>query len=162
MPVYRIITQRAPTLRKAYGGNVQSNAASYAPTALAPPLGQFGGCETAYGAPARLVAGNDPQMAAYLPSESLPSRWAPPVIANLRYTVLTRPSQGPLLNRICRAIHVPAPMAHRPTWTSAVISNYYQGGGNAGQPGRARAPRGIATPTPTAKPRFALFGGGTT
>lgn len=168
MPSYRIITMRAPTMRKAYGGNVQSNAASFAPTALAPPLGQFGGAEAVYGnppgpaSPTRLTLGGDPQMANYLPSEQIPSRWAPPVIYNGRYTVLTTPPQSPLLKRVNRDIHVPMPASQRPTSTSAVISNYYQGGGNAGGPGRARAPRGIATPTPTARPRFRLFGGGTT
>jgi len=167
MPSYRIITMRAPTMRKAYGGNVMSNAAAWAPTALAPPLGQFGGCETVYGdppgpaAPFRAVLGGHPEMANYLPAEQINSRWAPPLIANQRYTVLTDPPQSPLLRRISRDIHVPMPASQRPTSTSGVISNYYQGGQWTG-PGRALAPRGIATPTPTARPRFALFGGGTT
>ena len=167
MPSYRIITMRAPTMRKAYGGNVMSNAASFAPTALAPPLGQFGGCEAVYGnppgpaAPNRLTMGGDPQMANYLPAEQIQSRWAPPVIANQRYTVLTNPPQSPFLRRLRRDNHIPMPASQRPTNTSAVISNYYQGGQWSG-PGRACAPRGIATPTPTARPKFRLFGGGTT
>lgn len=147
---------------------MQSNAASYAPTALAPPLGQFGGCEAVYGnppgpaAPKRVVLGGDPQMANYLPGEMIPSRWAPPVIAAQRYTVLTTPPQGPLLKRMNRDIHIPMPASQRPTATSAVISNNYQGGNVNTAAGRSRAPRGIATPTPTARPRFRLFGGGST
>jgi hypothetical protein len=144
-------------MRRAYGGNVMSNAAAYAPVGAAVPLGAFGGDEHTWGAPARLVMTADPRMANYLPAEQIPSRWAAPVVANLRYTTLTNPPQGPLLRRISRDIHVPMPVQQRATTTSGVISSYYQGGG-AGGPGRARAPRGIATPTPSVRPRFRLFG----
>src|ERR1700722_2129884 len=106
-----------------------TNAAAYAPIAVSTPQGAFGGDERTFGAPSRVVPGSDPKMANYLPGEQIPSRWAPPVIANQRYTTLTTPSQGPLLRRISRDEHIPAPIVARPTTLSGVISNHYQGGG---------------------------------
>jgi hypothetical protein len=156
LPTWRIRVERAPRVRKAYAGDVQSNAAAWAPTPLLLPLQAFGGDEQTFGAPVRLVPTGDPKMAAYLPAEMLPSRWAAPVVANLRYTTLTTPSQSPLRRRIRRDIHIPAPAGMRATGTSALIGSSVEGG-------RAhRVPRGIATATPAAKPSFPLFGGGRT
>ena len=72
MPSYRIVTVGAPRQRKAYGGNVESNAVAYAPIQVHPPLGAFGGDEQTWGAPNRLVLGSDPRMANYLPGEQNP------------------------------------------------------------------------------------------
>jgi hypothetical protein len=156
MPTWRIRTERVPRMRKAYGGDVQSNGAAWAPTALMQPQQAFGGDEVTFGAPTRVVPTGDPAMANYLPSEMIPSRWAAPVVANLRYTTLTNPPQGPLMRRIRRDIHVPAPTQQRGTGTSAIIGQSVDGGTYH------RVPRGIATPTPQAKPSFPLFGGGRT
>ena len=128
MPSYRIVTVGAPRQRKAYGGNVESNAVAYAPIQVHPPLGAFGGDEQTWGAPNRLVLGSDPRMANYLPGEQIPSRWAAPVIANQRYTTLTFPGQGPLRRRINRDEHVPVPALQRQTASSAFISSNIEGG----------------------------------
>lgn len=160
MPSYRIVTVGAPKQRKAYGGAVQSNAVAYAPIQVQPPLGAFGGDEQTWGAPNRLVLGADPQMANYLPSEQIPSRWAAPVIANQRYTTLTNPSQSPLLRRINRDEHVPVPALQRQTASSAFISAVVEGGTASNS--RARPPRGMVTPTPQVRPTFRMYGGGTT
>lgn len=156
MPTWRIYTEGAPRIRKAYGGSTPSNAAAWAPTPLMQPQQAFGGDEVTYGAPRRLVPTGDPKMANYLPAEQIPSRWAAAVVANLRYTTITTPSQSPLMRRIRRDIHVPMPAQARATGTSALIDNNVNGGRGG------RVPRGIATPTPAAKPSFPLFGGGMT
>src|ERR1700678_962019 len=76
MPTWRIRTEGAPRIRKAYGGSTPSNAAAWAPTPLMQPQQAFGGDEVTYGAPRRLVPTGDPKMANYLPAEQIPSRWA--------------------------------------------------------------------------------------
>lgn len=158
MPVYRLRTDGVPTSRPcAFGPGHQSNGASWAAVALKTPMEATGGTMTTLGHPGSLAPSEDPQMANYLPSTQVPSRWAPPVAGNQLRPIVTQPAALLTHTPQSQPEHIPVPVGTRQTVVSAAQSQLDQ---------NSRAfkggPQGRATPTPTVRPRFRLYGGGTT
>jgi hypothetical protein len=160
MPTWSMRTNGVPTARPHYGdtpGNqIVGNAASWMPAQPLTPTQATGGSEVVLGHRGMIAMSADPQMANYLPTQQVPSRWAPPVAGNVLVPVITNdaPPVGPM-NPSTRPIHVPVPIS--PPYglsTSAAITRM-QGG-----TGRKRH-TGFANPAPVVTPRFPLRGGGT-
>jgi len=96
-------------------------------------------------------------MANYLPTEQIPSRWAPPIAGNQLRPVLTFPAAFMTHIPMNQPEHIPVPVRQTNRMAARIKENLdqrrlaFKGG-----------PQSLATPTPTVRPRFRLRGGGTT
>lgn len=157
---WRMKVSGVPTRRPHYGdtpGNeIVSNGASYMPAMPATPEQAFGGTVVVLGHRGMVSRSADPQMANYLPSQQVPSRWAPPVAGNVLVPVLTNnlPPCGPPNPQTSR-VHVPVPISGPRGLSASRVLQL-----NMGAHGR-RGATGLANPSPTVRPRFPLRGGGT-
>lgn len=160
MPTYRMKVNGVPTGRPHYGdtpGNqIQGNGASYMPAEPLTPEQAFGGTVTVIGHRGMIARSADPAMANYLPTQQIPSRWAPPVAGNPLVVVLTDndPPTGPH-NPQTSPIHIPVPIAPPYGLSASRVLQL-----NTGSHGR-RGHTGTANPTPLVVPKFRLRGGGT-
>jgi len=160
MATWRMKVDGVPQGRPHYGdtpGNVQrSNGAAYMPAEPLTPEQAYGGSVVVLGHRGMLTLSQDPQMANYLPTQQVPSRWAPPVAGNVLVPVLTAnaPPVGNV-NPSTRPEHVPVPIsAPYGLSTSQALERSEGGRGRRGH-------LGMANPSPVVVPRFALRGGGT-
>lgn len=160
MPTWRMKVDGVPVARPHYGdtpGNqVVGNGASWMPAEPATPEQAFGGTVEVLGHRGAIAISQDPQMANYLPSQQVPSRWAPPVAGNVCVPVLTdnAPPVGNV-NPWSRPEHVPVPISPPYGLSAARLLQLSKGGH-----GR-RQRTGVANPVPKVTPKFAYRGGGT-
>lgn len=158
---WRMKTVGVPTARPHYGDQpgdeILSNAASWMPAEPATPEQAYGGSVVVLGHRGMITRSADPQMANYLPTQQVPSRWAPPVAGTPLVVVLTNnaPPTGPH-NPQTSPIHVPVPISPPSGLSTSRVLQL-----NTGSHGR-RAATGVANPVVTVRPKFRLRGGGST
>jgi hypothetical protein len=156
---WRMKVNGVPTRRPHYGdtpnNEIVSNGASYMPAEPATPEQAYGGSVVVLGHRGMVSMSADPQMANYLPTEQVPSRWAPPVAGNVLVPVLTNnlPPTGPH-NPQTSPIHIPVPISGPRGLSASRVLQLNQG--SHGRRGRT----GLANPTPLVRPKFRLRGGG--
>lgn len=156
--IYRRRTNAVPNSRpRAFGPGCSYAPGSYAPAVPYTSEQAYGGDVVTYGHPGSLAIVGDPAMANYLPSEQIPSRWAPPVAGNQLRPVLTFPRAFIVHTPSSQPIHIPVP-ATAPDVNVSKTKDQLDARAMSFKGG----PQGIATPTPVARPKFRLYGGGTT
>jgi len=151
VPTWRVRTEGAPTVRKAYGGNQPTNAGSYAPPVVVNSTQLSGGCERSYGAPNRFVPIDEQRGrgAIYLPTEQQGTLWAPPLAHNGMIVTLTTPERSAPGSD--RPIHIP-PVMPTPNALASNVSMHASGA----QP---KLPKARVTPTPQPRLVFPSYGG---
>lgn len=159
MPTWRMKVNGIRTARPHYGdtpGNqIQGNAASAMPAIPLTPMQAYGGSEVVLGHRGMIAMSSDPQMANYLPTEQVPSRWAPPVAGNVLVPVLTNNAPIITANPNARPVHVPVPIS--PPYGLSTSAAITRAQGSTGH----RRRTGLANPSPQVVPKFSLRGGGT-
>ena len=162
MPTYRMKTTGVPQGRPHYGDQpgqgITPGGGAWMPAPALTPEQAYGGEVVVLGHRGMIARSADPQMANFLPTTQVPSRWAPPVAGNVLVPVLTAEDfpAGVTRGWQGRPVHVPVPIAPP---NGLAISRAMQIG--TGPHGR-RARTGIAGPTVKSAPKFLLRGGGTT
>lgn len=128
------------------------------PAPVLTPEQATGGEVRVFGHRGMIARSSDPKMANYLPTQQIPSRWAPAVAGNALVTVLTREDfpAGVTRGWEGRPIHVPVPIS--PPEGLAISRAMQIGKGPHGRRGQT----GLAGPSPKVAPKFMLRGGGTT
>jgi hypothetical protein len=157
-PYYRLRTDGVPVNRpSAFGPGHNSNGASWASIPLKTPVEATGGTMTTYGHPGSITYVGDPPMANYLPSEQIPSRWAPPVAGNQLRVVVTNPPAFMTHTPNNQPEHIPVPITASQSNVAKLKDQL-----NQRQQAFKGGPRNLATPTPAVRPVFRLYGGGST
>ena len=149
------VPQGRPHYGDTPGNEIVGNGASWMPAEPATPEQAYGGTVHVMGHRGMASLGADPQMANYLPSQQVPSRWAPPLQGNVLVSVITdnEPPVGPM-NPSTRPEHVPVPISPPYGISTAQALQRFNG------PYGRRQKTGYANPSPRVNPKFRLRGGG--